>query len=919
MKQFLFRFRSSGKFAVMILVISISITALLTGIARAADPPKIQDTYVIDGVTYYNVNSSNIDVPEKFYEDAFNKAHSSLGGLSLAKLWMLMAVGEAAASGGFHYIDGLSVNPNKKYISAAKEGLLKGSTRAIIEPTTVSMSYSAAKWNKNTKSLMATYRLSTPLYYVEFGINFKNFNVVALIPDDSKHYVSTVVDNAPPKTQLQPDTELRNSDAKSFTASKKLEKSETHGFSTTIEHSESYTFTEGIKFGATFGVEILGVNSELSTELSTEFAQSFTDGWSKQTTDEKTITGGTDVTVEVPPYTVGMIKMNETDTTTTAKYNCPIGLLYTVEIDCHATLGNGKSYSFGASNSNAMSDINYRAFKQGNKNYDKDSIDWQTILKDSDFKDAIQKLAARTPASATGATTKYHSKNAVQVRIDKFVPLYPLKYIALGNDETEKTLSVGNYFRTRILTLKGYNSQNGAYYDFQPYGRWAVVDANSKELPASSAPVVIEKDSVSNETMCRAKRPGVCYLKFLIDEKSYPKSTTDSNSNEYIKNSDLSSTAAVKITVLDDSKSDEDLPEQLVTFEIEGDYNGIVNSVPEKIEQDADGYLSVYVYDKTGKEIDARSGIDYVWASRNKKGIKIEDDGTVSFTQPGTHKVRVESPKGTYYSKWKEIVAEVLGDDEDLPEEKITPTEYADSDTFFDITGSYIGGVSYDAENIEGAGKLQVQFLDKKTDKVKYVIYSWEADSNNPEGMTLNEDGMVSFTKPGLYKARVKSAEFYSNWVLITADDKAPARFTVLPVANEYNTYTGTSKDLVYGGRYEHGSRVMYGLGSETESPKEYTSDIPQAVEIGTYYVWCYVAGDTTYKNSEPICITAQIHDPNDWTNQDQDQEQSSDHQGQQEHEAFLGSSSGTCNISFGFLGMIVLGGLLLRNRRESR
>ena len=406
-------------------------------------PPPIQDIYVIDGVTYYNVNSSNIDVPEKFYEDAFNKAHSSLGGLSLAKLWMLMAVGEAAASGGFNYIDGLSVNPSSKYISAAKEFLLKGSTQ-ILEPYS-SMSYSAAKWNKNTNSLIATYRLSTQLHYVYFTVTFKNFNVVALMPDDSKHYVSTVVDNAPPKTQLQPDTELRNSDAKSFTASKKLEKSETHGFSTTIDHSESYSFTEGIKFGAKFGVEILGVNSELSTELSTEFAQSFTDGWSKQTADETTITGGTDVTVEVPPYTVGMIKMNETDTTTTAKYNCPIGLLYTVEIDCHATLGNEKSYSFGASNSNAMSDINYRAFKQGSKNYDKDSIDWQKILKDSDFKNAIQKLAACTPASSTGATTKYHSKNAIQVRIDKFVPLYPLKYIALENNETEKTLSVGNY------------------------------------------------------------------------------------------------------------------------------------------------------------------------------------------------------------------------------------------------------------------------------------------------------------------------------------------------------------------------------------------------------------------------------------------------------------------------------------------
>ena len=138
----------------------------------------------------------------------------------------------------------------------------------------------------------------------------------------------------------------------------------------------------------------------------------------------------------------------------------------------------------------------------------------------------------------------------------------------------------------------------------------------------------------------------------LINEKSYPNSTTDSNSNEYLKSSDLSSTAAVKVTVLDDSESKEDLP-------------------------------------------------DY----------------------------------GTYYSKWKEIFAEYLGGDEDLlsADEKITPTEYA--------------------------------------------------DSNNPEGMTLKNDGMISFTKTRLYKAR-------------------------------------------------HGVRVMYGLGkSETESASEYDSDIPQALE----------------------------------------------------------------------------------------
>ncbi|MBR6902246.1 MAG: hypothetical protein IKN30_09360 [Synergistaceae bacterium] len=63
------------------------------GKAYAEEPPELEDTYVIDGITYYNVNSSHISTPQLFYEDLLGTAHSSLGGLSIARYWLLVGAG----------------------------------------------------------------------------------------------------------------------------------------------------------------------------------------------------------------------------------------------------------------------------------------------------------------------------------------------------------------------------------------------------------------------------------------------------------------------------------------------------------------------------------------------------------------------------------------------------------------------------------------------------------------------------------------------------------------------------------------------------------------------------------------------------------------------------------------------------------
>ena len=97
-----------------LLVLALSAGILLTGFAgtaRAQEPPDIEDTYTIDGVTYYNVNSANFNSYKKFYEDVFRKRHSSLYDLSMGDMWMLtalgVAMGEAFVSGRNMEVDAL--------------------------------------------------------------------------------------------------------------------------------------------------------------------------------------------------------------------------------------------------------------------------------------------------------------------------------------------------------------------------------------------------------------------------------------------------------------------------------------------------------------------------------------------------------------------------------------------------------------------------------------------------------------------------------------------------------------------------------------------------------------------------------------------------------------------------------------------
>lgn len=80
------------------------------------------------------------------------------------------------------------------------------------------------------------------------------------------------------------------------------------------------------------------------------------------------------------------------------------------------------------------------------------------------------------------------------------------------------------------------------------------------------------------------------------------------------------------------------------------------------------------------------------------------------------------------------------------------------------ISGSFIGETWADPVNIEGEGKLDVRFYDKKTRKEVEVPYTWDQQELAVRGIKLESDGMVSFTRAGRFHVCVKSGSYYSDW-----------------------------------------------------------------------------------------------------------------------------------------------------------
>ena len=74
-------------------------------------------------------------------------------------------------------------------------------------------------------------------------------------------------------------------------------------------------------------------------------------------------------------------------------------------------------------------------------------------------------------------------------------------------------------------------------------------------------------------------------------------------------------------------------------------------------------------------------------------------------------------------------------------------------------------------------------------------------------------------------------------------------------------TYTGSAQELVTAG-VATGGELRYALGDANGATQPYTTSIPTATEVGTYYVWYKVKGDDNHNDSAVGCVTARILAP---------------------------------------------------------
>jgi len=87
-----------------------------------------------------------------------------------------------------------------------------------------------------------------------------------------------------------------------------------------------------------------------------------------------------------------------------------------------------------------------------------------------------------------------------------------------------------------------------------------------------------------------------------------------------------------------------------------------------------------------------------------------------------------------------------------------------------EITGFYRGYIGNPKDNIEGLNKLTVRFIDKNGNEVTAPTYIWTAKETAAEGIVLESNGDIMFTKGGDFHVQLTSPDgetVYSSWIPI--------------------------------------------------------------------------------------------------------------------------------------------------------
>lgn len=664
------------------------------------EPAPIQDTYEIDGVTYFKINSDAFETkPIQYQLDMLRRQTSSLKfpdsygdpiknyWPSVGDFWLFLGAGlfrehdhynavyfsratamEKALTGRSvsETIDGKTVKA-ERVLRAIQPGdfesriqnfySLEGAEAEVYSQIFGNASLQSSKGYFKDKSDSET--VIAGAAYAEISgennskvgmaVYFNDFKIISLLPEDKdNNYIQKKT-----KTVSESDnivaSNVKNLTASNVTAGQSITRSQTDTILSTVNGSKSHTLSKGLEVGFEQGFKAIGF--KFSGKVSVSTTDVVSSGWSKSESTSMTETTNQSVSVNLEPYTNVMLRQHSITEEWLTVYNCPVALQYKATIVLYNSDGSVlRSYEFGP---DAREDLYNRAIANRNLN-DKDRINWNYLYNERPLTTtAFERAATVVPMSSTGGSFT-ETVDTMESDIYSILPIYPLYKVKVHapnvsyiSDETysygsynylNTDMYIGDFSYTNYMALEGLNQYNIDYYGFsKDFGHWVVADKDGNEWTGDDAPVVIEKDPVSKNTMYKAVRPGVCYIKFVIDEDIY---TTADKPDVFIKNSDLYQTDAVRINVKEKPFNG--------TINVGGRFTGKLNDEPRQL--DAEGKLTVDICDETGKEVVK----PYVWEAKElaEKGINI-DGNMITFTKAGIFHVRAVS--GDLRSDWVEI------------------------------------------------------------------------------------------------------------------------------------------------------------------------------------------------------------------------------------------------------------------------
>ena len=154
------------------------------------EPNPIQESYVIDGVTYYNAHSTNFNSNKLYYLDLVDAPCDDFRGFSLAEEWLLASLG-------------IKFPLVPQYLEeadlVAKMALFSGQM-GVDRPISINgynIQLSKTKWSDN--SIVKEMTVGRAFYLKKYTVTFSDFSVVPILPDVSVkgNYIQTVVETQP--------------------------------------------------------------------------------------------------------------------------------------------------------------------------------------------------------------------------------------------------------------------------------------------------------------------------------------------------------------------------------------------------------------------------------------------------------------------------------------------------------------------------------------------------------------------------------------------------------------------------------------------------------------------------------------------------------------------------------------------------